>query len=344
MMPILRIIALITLSVGPFSLGLPVQADAQARYAAINPIRCEQSMPDSLLQNAEGGMSKLLKSEGFRVIPSAQVRAKDNYALSECEQGSCLKNRLSALGAELFVVSTLWLRPDTLGNPQPHTLSLTVYSRTGSQAAGKAEIRSGDIASASTQALSEALGTLSSNDSLHIRIDGTPVGASVNIDGAVVGDLPWEGELAPGTHRLNVSMQGYAPQTRTLTIHRATPPTPITIRLNTLDADTVGGTSSNVRTQPSPLNYWLAGGLGAVGLALVAYGGVHALQDGDCIGVSDPAGNCDQRVSFGTFQATSLAVGGALIAAGVVVLIWNPLSVDVQMGKEHAAFTVRGEF
>jgi tetratricopeptide (TPR) repeat protein len=44
-----------------------------------------------------------------------------------------------------------------------------------------------------------------------VTIFSTPEGASVSLDGDVVGRTPWTGETTPGQHRLRVTLEGYAP-------------------------------------------------------------------------------------------------------------------------------------
>ena len=47
-----------------------------------------------------------------------------------------------------------------------------------------------------------------------LTVSSEPSGAAVSIDGAAVGNTPWTGEIAPGRHRLRISLRGYAPLVR----------------------------------------------------------------------------------------------------------------------------------
>jgi tetratricopeptide (TPR) repeat protein len=47
-----------------------------------------------------------------------------------------------------------------------------------------------------------------------LTISSEPSGAAVSIDGAAVGNTPWTGEIAPGRHRIRISLKGYAPLVR----------------------------------------------------------------------------------------------------------------------------------
>lgn len=50
-----------------------------------------------------------------------------------------------------------------------------------------------------------------------VVIDGRPLGATIELDGRVVGTVPWHGELGPGTHTVRLVKEGYLPSSRTLT-------------------------------------------------------------------------------------------------------------------------------
>lgn len=54
----------------------------------------------------------------------------------------------------------------------------------------------------------------------HLRITTVPASASITVDGRAVGSGAWEGELAEGSHRIEVGLSGSAPQVREITIAR----------------------------------------------------------------------------------------------------------------------------
>lgn len=47
-----------------------------------------------------------------------------------------------------------------------------------------------------------------------VTITSSPLGAEVAIDGAAVGVTPWTSEIAAGTHRIRISLDGYSPVLR----------------------------------------------------------------------------------------------------------------------------------
>ncbi len=69
-------------------------------------------------------------------------------------------------------------------------------------------------------------------------VDSTPPGASVKLDGAVVGVTPWSGEVKPGSHALAVELAGHQAVRRTLAVK---PGQPLTEQV-TLAVETVAVT------------------------------------------------------------------------------------------------------
>jgi len=53
-----------------------------------------------------------------------------------------------------------------------------------------------------------------------IKFGSRPPGATIRVDGRVVGETPWRGEVEPGERTFELTLQGYAPSTRTLTAQR----------------------------------------------------------------------------------------------------------------------------
>ncbi len=56
-----------------------------------------------------------------------------------------------------------------------------------------------------------------------LRVEPTPSGASVAVDGVVVGNGLWDGRLRKGRHKIEVAQNGFLPQLRQLDLAPATP-------------------------------------------------------------------------------------------------------------------------
>jgi hypothetical protein len=56
-----------------------------------------------------------------------------------------------------------------------------------------------------------------------LRVEPTPNGASVAVDGVVVGNGLWDGRLRKGRHKIEIAQNGFVPQVRQLDLAPATP-------------------------------------------------------------------------------------------------------------------------
>lgn len=70
----------------------------------------------------------------------------------------------------------------------------------------------------------------------------TPSGASVSLDGAVVGVSPWTGDVAPGRHQLELTLAGYKTLKKSLTVKAGVP----TSEAVTLEQETASVTIATV--------------------------------------------------------------------------------------------------
>lgn len=157
-----------------------------------------------------------------------------------------------------------------------------------------------------------------------VVLRGSPAGATVEIDGEVVGTLPWEGELTVGEHTLRISQEGYVPLHRVLVANagfrehlelalqpdvprtRSRPPShdpPTTVRL------AVGGalTGSGALT--------LAGGI-----ALFAYDGRPHRATCRSMGI-DANGRCALQHETTNAAVATTVVGGAAVVAGAALIV-----------------------
>jgi hypothetical protein len=53
-----------------------------------------------------------------------------------------------------------------------------------------------------------------------LELSSSPPGASVRLDGRVVGKTPWRGDVAPGRRQVDLELDGYAPVSRTIITQR----------------------------------------------------------------------------------------------------------------------------
>ena len=150
-----------------------------------------------------------------------------------------------------------------------------------------------------------------------MRVTSDPAGATVVIDGATVGTTPYEGQLSPGPHTVEVQKAGHAAQSRQVDV--------IAGDTAAVEMDLVrkGGSLSPRTTE---IIGWSAIGVGAValisGIALLAID-ENPVKD-NCSGAHvDADGDCEFRYDTltGGVVLTVTGVAAAATGAGLVVYV-----------------------
>ncbi len=162
--------------------------------------------------------------------------------------------------------------------------------------------------------LAEALDT-------SLRVEPTPGGASVSIDSVLVGRGTWEGRLRVGEHKVEVSADGFLPETRRVSLERQKRRI-VTIAL---ERDQSAAGFQTTRRAAAGAAFALGGlglGVGAVTgiLALVKIRGVESRCGGTRCPPPEQA-NVDAASTLGTVSTAALVLGGVGVAAGTIVLI-----------------------
>jgi hypothetical protein len=155
-----------------------------------------------------------------------------------------------------------------------------------------------------------------------LRVEPMPGGALVSIDAVVVGRGAWEGRLRVGDHKVEVSAEGFLPETRTVSLTRQKRQV-VTIALER-DRSAAGFRIARNATAGA------AFGLGALGLGMGAVTGVLALDrnrelNAHCVaGVGCPVSQQANKNAVDTLAAlstTGFILGGIGVATGTVVLL-----------------------
>jgi hypothetical protein len=143
-----------------------------------------------------------------------------------------------------------------------------------------------------------------------VHIESRPSGATVSIDGVVVGTTPYEDEVLPGHHTISLRKAGYAATTRDIDAGSDVVEH-LDLRLHPLQTDRLR----------------IAGGaLVGIGAALLVPGITFAVlhhrpvqsKCGD--DVVDVNGECPSRFNTMPHAAAMLAIGGAGLVAGITLL------------------------
>jgi hypothetical protein len=219
-----------------------------------------------------------------------------------------------------------------------HATAVTVElaGEQGAAERGRAEVERADAAAATRAAYRSALLALELGDSGLLRVRTTPEGAVVAFDGEPGGHAPLERRLAPGAHRVALSLDGFAPHQQDVQVARG--------RVLELDVqlERASGGEPLARRERSPINYIVGGALLVGAAPLLAISLVALARDGDCVERS--GGVCTERVRFGARSAILLGAGAAALAAGTYLVLAAPIEVEVRADADGAGVSLGGRF
>ena len=276
-------------------------------------------------QQAATALSEALRMQGLRVLPRAQ-RGADELALDAgaCDQ-ACGAQLITAASAELAA----WVKLSRASSARGGSAEVTFQDGSGHRFQGTAEIREGDVREATTRAVLDARSYQLLGPGPWLRIEGTPEGAEVLVDGDRVGTLPYRGAVAAGKHEVVVREAGYqrynksftapADESRRVELRVALEATPIDTQPGALPLVTPEQVAQG---QDAPRDSaWLAApvAMGMLGLGLASVITVRLLTGYDpCVGESDSAGLCVEsrtvRVgpTVGGYALSAMLIGGSI--------------------------------
>jgi hypothetical protein len=215
----------------------------------------------------------------------------------------------------------------TLVDPERHT---------GDASVG---IVDGDVAAAVRTAYQQAELALELGDQGLLRVQTTPEGALVSIDGEAAGLAPVERRLTAGPHRVVLSLDGFAGEQRSVELGRGR-----ALELHAKLARLALAPTPAGPRKASPLN-WIVGGALVLAAAPALVVSLRTLgADGDCAGMRDANGGCPERVHFGARSAALLGLGSAALLAGAYVLIAAPFTIEARADAHGARVAVAGGF
>ncbi len=259
-----------------------------------------------------------LTASGMKVIHGAPVRRFNVARGSVCDDAACRRAAAGTLGCryvlggavqgeDRFFKLELWIADGYTGAVLARTRQSCEIC--GQQAVGDKM----DLSASALRAKLESFG----KEVGRVSIITDPPGAEISVDGDVAGQAPLELELAPGTRRLRLRVEGYLPLTRTIEVVR--------------------GVHERVEAQLIPAGSpwrgragWILGGAGLAGLgtgiALFALDGGSAGCTSDLAGAECPS------------QRDTTAAAWTLTALGASSLILGSYLV-LTAGRKEAAKT-----
>jgi hypothetical protein len=306
---------------------------------------------DVVQKSATDALSEALRMQGLSVVLFEE--AKKALPHGESCDHDCGERLLRLVSADLSAVVKI------TGNAgqQPDQAQVTLVDAEGHHYEGAAKLRDGDVRDATTRALLEARSYQLLGPGPWLRVEGTPEGADVLIDGSVVGQVPYRAGLAPGKHALVVRDAGYSRYEKALDvpardgfrleIRVALEPAPIEAPVAALEMP------GNQPAQPSAAQHdrlWLIAPIAmeVVGVGLATATTVRLASGVDSCVDPDEAGRCTEKSGARTWPTVAAyGLSAALIGGGIVWIVLGTQAerrtqIAANVGFDH--ITVSGSF
>ena len=198
-----------------FCAGVGTSSSARADSAAVLPVRESARISDGVRADAATAAASALAEDGVRVrsaIDTEAVLVGD--PLATCATVECAGAVARRVGADFVVVLSV------LGTAEhPTTITVALATGDGLSFGGEAEItRARPLAQAVAAAIAEARIRQGAGTRGTLRVETTPPGATVHIDGRFRGETPLYRALEPGPHQVVVSQEGRVTETHEVVV------------------------------------------------------------------------------------------------------------------------------
>jgi hypothetical protein len=293
---------------------------AHAERVHVLAARSERAIADTESAELRSALTTAVRAHGAEPVGSVTA---------PCDDGACIAQRIRETGADCALELVVWRGSEGETTGISVSLVLSGGDRYGE---GTQLARGESVAAAIERATAGAFARMRRGPGPWLEIAGQPAGATIAVDGRVVGTLPQTVRVTGGLHRILVSHPGYVPSDLTVTVPRnidGFKRLPVEMRVQETNA---ANTESPATDSPSVLNYVIAGSAAAVAVVM-AIGPIRtAAHDGECGRIED--GVCTGVVHFGVPQALQLTAAGVILGAGTAFAVWSPLrtSDDLTFG------------
>ncbi len=308
-------------------LATMVPSRARADGAAVLAVRESARVADRVRREGEAALVAALAADGVRVRTAADTEAVlVGDPLAECGAVDCAVAVARRLGVDFVVVLSVFGT-----DAQADSVAVALATADGLSFGGEADVDAArPLARAVADALAEARIRQGAGTRGTLRVETTPSGATVHVDGEFRGETPLFRAVEPGAHRVVVSQSGRVTESRDVVVqlHEET-----TLQLALAP---VAPSAPRVAAVRRPLLGPLV--LGGAGAALLAFdlGSLAAL------GCSEeaPGGACRRRVvvdplPFGLYAGVG---AGAVVGA----LLWWLLGArEVETAQAAGAASLR---
>jgi hypothetical protein len=286
------------------------------------PLEVVGEVPRGWQAKLSGALEDGVRQGQFEVAPPAGVGSAV-AARTTCRDIECYRAVARTTGTDYII------RAELTAEARNYTLSLelvdpsapdrVVRSLESCQLCGLREVE--DLLRAQASALEQKAERLSIEPA-RIGFETRPAGASISIDGELVGTSPAVLQLPPGRHSVTVAKDGFIPQERSIDAVRGTQESVVfeLLREPTTNDDSVEPTWK----RPARIAGWASLGLG---VAAIATGATFFAVDGrpyraECSGLDvDDDGDCRRVWQTTRHGAVFVAIGAALVATGVGLVV-----------------------
>jgi hypothetical protein len=308
-------------------------APALARAESAVVLVPEAAVDAAALERARSAAIETLAERGVRL-----VRAPDG---EPCESARCAAAIAAQTGADFVVLVLVEARED--GGSR---VRASVVRASGAPRDASADVGDAGFGAATSAALEAALAGERDRRLGFLMVRTDPPGARVEIDGEPAGESPLRRMVAPGEHRVRVWPARGEASERTVTV-RPVEETALELDLEA-DDEEAGPSDAPARTEPSPLNWLIGGGLAIGGVVALVSPLQTLATEGQCVDLIEDVG-CVERVQFGAVSGVLLGVGLAALIAAVVVDVVAPIRVEVGVsvdaaGRAGATLELEGRF
>ncbi|HJL18070.1 MAG TPA: PEGA domain-containing protein [Sandaracinaceae bacterium LLY-WYZ-13_1] len=308
-------------------LASPAVAAAQSALVVVPPA----PVPPVELERARAGVIEVLAENGMRLVPTPDGEP--------CEAVECAPALARQAGADVVLLVSV---EATEGGGS--RIRVESVPADGDRRGATAEVGDAGFGAAAGAALQELLSEPPPTRRGFLTVRTTPPGAAVSIDGEAVGRAPLRRMVAPGEHAVRIAPAAGPPRERTVEV-RPLEETAVEVDLGAEDeapGEPMAETGPT-RTEPSPFNWLLGGGLAIAGIVTLISPLQTLAQEGECVELVEDAG-CVEMVRFGAQSGVLLGVGLALLTGAVIVDAVAPIRVEVQVSDSAGLVGVRGRF
>jgi hypothetical protein len=294
--------------------------------------------PNAAVQrSAMEAVTRSLIDGGHTVIATEDAqRRMIGEPFQECNALECGASVVQSLGVDFAVLVTIWAPRGT-----PTSVVVALIGATDS-AAGDAPVESGDAVAAALRALQTALQRWQAAHMGFLEVRSMPPGATVEVDGRVIGTTPVRHLVHAGQRSVRVYLDGYDDIEQSMRIE-PTREHPLELALVAADESSA---PIETHTEPHFANFLIGGALIAGGIGALVSPILTLATEGECRDEPGavPTGFCATETRLGATSAILLGVGAAAIIGGLVFMIAQPIVVTVAASPESAMLVVGGAF